>query len=573
MDNKLLSDVALKQKNPSLVLKNANIVNVFTKTIEKGDLAIEDGVIIGVGKYNGKEEIDCTGQYISPGFFDSHVHIESSMLVPEQFAKLVLPKGTTSVIADPHEITNVCGFNGLDFMLDSAKRSHLSVYMMMPSCVPATTFETNHETLDAQKIANYPRLNEIFGLGEVMDYPGVINANKNVFDKIELFRHRIKDGHAPFVYGKYLDAYLLSGIKTDHESSTKKEMIEKVKKGMVVMLREGSATRNVADLAPFVEEAFASRLLFCTDDKHPWDILKEGHINYNINLAIEKGMNPITAITLATINPATHYHLHQVGAIAPGYVADIVVFSDLYHIEPSLVFKNGNLVAKNNCYLYETTLYRSNLVENTVHIDEKAIDLRLKLKSEFVYTIGFQENNVTTSKQIQRVKVENGYYVQEKKSFIRKIAVVERHHQSGRVGLGLIEGYLLNGGAIALSIAHDSHNIICIGDNDFDMFLAIQEINRVQGGITLIKNGKVFETLTLEVAGLMTYQKPELVKKTLEKMEKEIRLMGVSHKIKDPFLNLAFLSLPVIPSLKLTDYGLFDVDAFQLIPLEAGEKS
>jgi len=571
MDHLNITEMTLKKKKASLVLKNARIINVFDKSIEKGDIAIHDGLILGIGHYDGIEEIDCLNSYVSPGFIDSHVHIESSMLVPHQFARVVLPKGTTTVIADPHEITNVCGLKGIDFMIESSKLSPLDVMMMMPSCVPATPYETSGAFVSAEDMTEYIKKQSIYGLGEMMDYPGVIQGEQSVYDKLKLFENKVKDGHAPFVTGDRLNSYLLSGIETDHESSTKEEMIEKVKKGMYVLLREGSATRNVSALAPHILESFSRRLLFCTDDLHPSDILKFGHINQNINLSISLGVDPITAIQIASINAANAYGIKRTGGIAPGFFADLVVFDDLNHIEPSQVFKKGVMVAKDGHPLFEEEQLENVEVLNTVHIDRKNLNLDLHLKKDLVHVIGFEHNNVTTKNLIRQVKVENGKYIQENQRDLLKIAVIERHFASQNKSIGLIEGYGLKNGAIALTIAHDSHNLICIGDNDSDMLKAIDELIRLQGGICLVKNHQIVDSLQLEVGGVMTSKSAEFVDSVLQKMEKEIRKMGVKDDITDPFLNLAFLSLPVIPSLKLTDKGLFDVDQFKLIPIEAGE--
>lgn len=573
MDHLKISEMALRKTKASFVLKNASVINVFDKTIELADVAIHQGMILGVGKYEGLEEIDLHGAYLSPGFIDSHVHIESSMIVPHQFARLILPKGTTTIIADPHEITNVCGLDGIRFMIESSKRTPLDVFMMMPSCVPATPYETSGAKVDAADITEFIKEQSIFGLGEVMDYEGVINGEQSIYDKLNLFSDRVKDGHAPNLSGNQLNSYLLSGIETDHESTTKEEMLEKVKKGLYVLLREGSATRNVADLAPFIEDSFSRRLLFCTDDKHPSDIIEEGHINNNINLAVSLGVSPITAIQIASINAAVAYGLKRTGAIAPGYYADMVVFDDLLNIQPSQVFKKGVLVARDGKVLFEEEPSLMESVLNTVHIKRENLNLDLHLSKEAVHVIGFKKNNVTTKNLIRKVTLENGIYVHDPSKDLLKIAVVERHFSTGRKAIGLIEGYGLKHGAIALSIAHDSHNVICIGDNDEDMLLSIDELIRIQGGIALVKNHQLIHSLTLEIGGLMTSEPAEHVKEILEKMQLDIRSMGVKKEIVEPFLNLAFLSLPVIPSLKITDHGLFDVDQFCLIPLEVDELS
>lgn len=569
MDKELLRQVALGIRKASLVLKNCKVVNVFSGTIDSGDIAIEEGIVCGIGNYEGIKEIDLCFSYVSPGFIDGHVHIESSMLTPSQFAKIVIPFGTTTVIADPHEIANVCGLSGIKYMLTSAKTVPLEVKIMIPSCVPATEFETSGETITAEEIGALKNEESILGLGEMMNYPGIINGDFNVYKKINVMEGKLIDGHAPSVTGKDLDAYVLAGISTDHESSSKEELVEKVKKGMYVHLREGSATRNVEALAKGITKDNLSRLMFCTDDKHPFDIHKEGHINYNINLAIKNGIDPIDAIKMATINIANCYDLKRLGALAPGYQADIVVFDNLSGILPSMVFKKGELVYKHKEILFTSKRTSDNSVLNTVRFRVESLDFRLPLKSNKVHVLGLIKNNVTTRNLIETVNVKNGYYVQEPNSDILKMAVVERHRFTGNIGLGLVKGYGLKNGAVAMTIAHDSHNLIIISDNDQDMLIAAKKIKEIQGGIVLVHNHEVYDYLQLEVAGIITENDYKLVETKLSRMESFSRKMGIHEDIDDPFLSLAFLSLPVIPDLKVTDFGLFDVKQFKIIPIEA----
>jgi len=568
MNHKLYSDIALGKFKAELVLKNGRLINVFDSSIEESDIAIQDGIIIGIGSYEGKTEIDLHKSYVSPGFIDGHVHIESSMLTPSEFSKLIIPRGTTRIIADPHEIANVKGVKGLGFMLKSSLDTPLNVHIMIPSCVPATIFETSGATIDAEDIYSLKNRMGILGLGEVMDYPSVIHAEKAMMDKLSIMKDFIIDGHAPNVYGKDLNAYLLQHIQTDHECTTKEELTEKVRRGMYIHLREGSATRNVTELCNAVTPENSHRLLFCTDDKHPMDIVAEGHINYNINLAIKQGVPPITAIQMATINIATCYNLKQVGAIAPGYVADLVVFDDLKDINPKAVYINGDLVAEDNHVLFETHKYKSIHVVDTVKLNMNDIHFDLPIKKNPVNVIQFIENNVTTKKVIRTVDIVHGLYVNNPDVDILKIAVVERHHYTKNVGVGLIEGYGLKNGAVAMSIAHDSHNLVVVGDNDKDMMIAVHELKNIQGGITIVSNGKVIESLQLEIAGLMTNQPYSIVESKLISMQKAARKLGVNDAIDDPFLSLAFMSLPVIPDLKLTDHGLFDVTSFRPITIE-----
>lgn len=568
MKNKSMSNIARGLEPADLVLKNCQIINVFNSEIENNDIAIHNGIIVGIGSYSGKNEINMKNKYVSPGFIDGHVHIESSMLTPSEFSKLVIPKGTTRVIADPHEMANVKGVKGLGFMLKSSLDTPLNVHIMIPSCVPATSFETSGSTIDSEDIYSLRDREGILGLGEVMDYPGVIHAEKSVMDKLNIMQNHVIDGHAPNVYGKDLNSYLLKHIQTDHECTTKEELQEKVKRGMYIHLREGSATRNVAVLSKGVTDKNSHRLMFCTDDKHPMDIVEEGHINYNIKIAIENGVNPITAIQMATINIANCYKLKQIGAIAPGYVADIISFDNISDIQPDHVFINGELVAKDNKVLFETHKFENIHVIDSVNLNTEDINLDLHLKSNQVRVIKLVENNVVTKEVHRTVTTDNGLYINNPKDDVLKIAIVERHHYTKNIGLALLEGYGLKNGAIAMTIAHDSHNLVVVGDNDKDMIKAIKEIKRIQGGITIVSNNKVIDSLQLEIAGLMTNHDYKVVEQKLKEMNKAARLLGITEAVDDAFLSLAFMSLPVIPELKITDKGLFDVVQFKPVDIE-----
>jgi adenine deaminase len=562
--------VASGLKKAELVLKNAQIINVFNASIEMGDIAIQDGMIAGIGWYSGIKEIDLKNRYVCPGFIDGHVHIESSMLVPHQFAALVMPFGTTSVIADPHEIANVSGMEGIRFMLNSAKQVPLDVFVMLPSCVPATIFETSGRSIEVKDILQMKKWDHVLGLGEVMSYPSVIQGDKMIHAKIKAMQDYPIDGHAPSLTGKDLNAYIASGIKTDHESTTLEEMNEKIARGLYVHLREGSQTRNVKDLLSGIHAENKHRMLFCTDDKHPQDITLEGHINYNVNLAIKNGISPFWAIQMATINTSTCYGLKRYGAIAPGYYADLLVFESLAEIKPIQVYKKGELVAENGQVRFMTNPIHCQEVINSVNIDLSKIHLELPLKKSAVKVMGLIDNNVTTKHFIRHVNVVNGYYQHDNQSDLLKLAVIERHHASGNIGLGLVEGYGLKNGAVAMTIAHDSHNLIVLGDSDHDMLLAIETLYKNQGGICLVKNGEVVDILSLEISGLMTQSDALSVRLKLQNMENIARDMGVKPSIDDPFLQLAFLSLAVIPELKLTDKGLFDVAKFALVGIEEG---
>lgn len=566
--DKQLSQIALGKQKADLVLKNCQIINVFTHEIETGDIAIAEGMIVGIGQYDGLVEKDIKGQFVSPGFIDGHVHVESSLLTPSEYSKLVIPKGTTTIIADAHEIGNVKGIKGVGFMWKSAQDTPLKVHFMIPSCVPATAYETSGATIDAHDIYFIKKREGILGLGELMDYPSVIHGEKHIMDKLSSIKGKIIDGHAPNVTGKELNAYLIRNVKTDHECTNVDEMNEKIRKGMYIHLREGSATKNVAALSSGVTPNNSHRLMFCTDDKHATDLVNEGHINYNIEKAIKHGVDPITAIQMATINTATCYKLDFTGGIAPGYVADLVVFDDINHINPSMTIIDGDIVYEDNSLTFTTSKLDDDSVLDSIKLNISDINLDLPLKSDHVRVIQLIENNVTTKEVHRDVTLENGHYINNPEDDILKIAVIERHHYTKNVGLALLEGYGLKNGAIATSIAHDSHNIICIGDNDQDMILAIQKLKEIQGGIVIVSKQKVINYLSLEIAGLMTNTAYETVENTLYEMKAQARQLGINKAVDDPFMTIAFMALPVIPEIKITDKGLFDVTSFNLVPLE-----
>ncbi len=568
MNAQTMMRIAKGELPATLVLKNAQIINVFTGDIELNDIAIEDGIIVGIGDYQGKETIDLNHAYVAPGFIDGHVHIESSMVTPPAFAKLVVPKGTTTIIADPHEIANVSGVKGIEFMIKSSQNIPLNVFIMAPSCVPATAFENAGATITLEDINYLKKYPQVIGLGEVMDYVAVLEGEASIHQKIKTMQPLTIDGHAPDILAKSLNAYITAGVQTDHECTQLASLKERVKRGMYVHLREGSATRNLKTLLNGITPLNHHRLLFCTDDKHPEDIEKEGHINWNVNVAIQAGIEPIMAIRMATINIAQCYQLKQIGAVAPNYRADLIVFDSLKNIEPHLVFKDGVLVAENQKPLFSVQCHDDSAVKNTVHIDPKTIDLRLALTRDTVKVIGLIENNITTEKLIRNVLIKDGFYHNNPKQDILKLAVIERHKNTGNVGLGLVEGYGIKNGAIALSIAHDSHNIIVIGDTDDAMHLAIKTLYEMQGGIVVIHNQKIASKMPLEISGIMTNRDPHEVSEMLKQMAQAIEKMGLNPAIDDPFITLAFLSLPVIPKLKLTDTGLFDVTEFKIVPIE-----
>ena len=569
---KELIDVSVKNKHADLVFKNANIVNVFTHEIIVADVAIHKGVIVGIGQYDGNKNIDLSGKYMAPGLIDSHIHIESSMLSPEEFSKVIVPRGTTTIIVDPHEIANVCGLDGIEYILDSTEDLPLNTYIMLPSCVPATNFENAGAILKAKDLEKYIDHPRVLGLGEMMNYPGIINKDKNVMDKLELFYKNKKsiDGHAPYVRGKNLNAYILSGINTDHECSVEEEMIEKLRLGMYIMIREGSATKDLKNLIEGVNQYNYQRILFCTDDKHPEDLLKEGHINYNIKLSIENGIDTITAIQMATINPANCYNLKNVGAIAPGYKADLIIFDNLENFNIEEVYKDGKLVGKNKKPLFATQKRDFSKVLKTVHLSEiNKEDIQIYFEKEQgeeeVNVISLQPYSIITKKMKRKVQILDNKFQFDKQKDILKLAVIERHKNTGNIGLGLVENFKLKNGAIATTISHDSHNLIVVGDNDEDMINAVNKIISMDGGIAISSSNKILGSLSLNIGGLMSDKDIEYVNSKFSKLvDLAYNTLKVNEDI-DPFLTLAFLALPVIPEIKLTDKGLFDVEKFKFI--------
>ncbi len=557
--------VAAGRKKADLVLKNCNIVNVFTSEIIKGDIAILDGLIAAVGSYSGEREVDLEGKYVAPGFIDSHVHIESSMVMPGQFAKAVVPWGTTAIIADPHEIANVCGANGIRFIIDNLKELPLDVFVMLPSCVPAVDFEDSGAVLSAAELKELVGLSGVLGLGELMNYPAVINGDTSVIDKLRLFKNELIDGHAPRVTGKDLAAYAAAGVRTDHECSTVNEMLEKLRLGMYIQIRNGSVAKEVPELIKGITERNIDRCLFCTDDRHPHDILEHGHINSNIKIAVANGLSPIAAIKMATINACACYGLKNRGAVAPNYYADLVVIDDLQNMDILQVYKNGIKVAENGKPLFDCSGEVDSSVLDTVKIGRvTAENLKIEILSNKANVITVEKNTLITKKAVRKVSSKDGFFSYNKRDGICKIAVVERHKTSGNIGVGLIEGISLKNAAIASTISHDSHNLVVIGDNDDDMLIAINELGKGEGGITVVSEGKVLRTLPLPIGGIMSPRPLDEVNAEVKKLEDLTYSLGVDKSI-NAFMSMAFLALPVIPEIRLTSRGLFDVEEFKFI--------
>ena len=545
-----------------IVLKGAQIIDTLKEEIYRGDVAISEGVIIGVGDYQGKKEIDLKNRYLLPGLMDAHVHLESSMVTPGEYAQAVVPQGTTAVIADPHEIANVLGIDGIKYILKASENLPLDVFIMLPSCVPATEFETSGARLEAENLKELIHHPRVLGLGEVMNFPGVINEDPKILKKIALFKNKIIDGHAPGLSGEDLKRYIRAGIGSDHECTTKEEAEEKLKAGMTIMIREGSASKNLKDLIPIVNDKTYKKCLFCTDDRNPIDLLEEGHINFLIKKAISLDLEPLRAIQMATINTARYFRLKNRGAIAPGYKADLVVVDDLENFKVEMVFTDGKLVAKEGGLLSPIKEEEAPMVTKTFHVKPlKKEDFQIKKTPSRI--IGIIPNEIVTRSLDERVGIENGFAVSDIARDILKIAVIERHKKTGNIGLGFIKGLGLEEGALGTSVAHDSHNIVVVGTDDRDMFLAAQEIIRMQGGLVICNKGRILGSLPLLVAGIMSDQDLTSIRGKLEELHSIASSLGI--KLKEPFMTLSFLTLAVIPELKITDKGLVDVKESKLI--------
>ncbi len=570
-------EVATGRKAAQLVLKNAKIVNVFSHEVVEGSLAVDNGIVIGIGAYSGDEEIDMGRRYLIPGLIDAHVHIESSLSTPGQFAKAVVPHGTTGLIADPHEIANVRGAEGVRFMIEASRALPLKVRFMIPSCVPSTEFEHAGAELGPELIDELMDEDQVLGLGEMMDYPSVLGGKEEIIDKLMTAHRRgmMIDGHGPMVLGRDLNAYAAAGIRSDHESSTRDEMRERLRAGIYCLIRQGSAAQNLPDLISGVREQNARRCMFCTDDRHPEDVLSEGHIDNHLRMAVERGIDPITAIQMATINTAEAYGLDTVGALAPGYDADIAVVEDLNDFEVHSVYVDGAKVAEGGMSLFSVPDVDISKVSDTVRVkDFDKERFALHLPSGLARVMRLHPSSLLTEGVVRKVSIDkDGNFQRHAKLDILKIAVVERHKSTGNIGLGLVENYKLERGAIASTIAHDSHNIIVIGENDEDMYLAVRELVQAGGGITMAEGGKIIDTLPLPVAGLMSDRTIEEISQKLHSMyEVAFERLGVNREL-DPFMTLSFLALPVIPELKVTDMGLFDGRSFSFTEVGVAEES
>lgn len=560
-----LIDVAAGRKKADIVLKNGKIVDVYQRKIIDGDIAIIDGKIAGVGEeYDGEKVIDVGGKYITPGLIDPHMHVESSYVTPEEFGRLLTPLGTTTVMADPHEIVNVKGLPALDYMIEAAKQTALDIQYMLPSCVPATNMENAGATITAADMENPLRNGQTAGLAEMMDFPGVIHTDDAVIDKIITAKNLGKriDGHAPMVNGKDLNAYIAAGIENDHECSTVEELEERIRLGMYVFLREGSVTQNVRALLKGVTQENTRRCVLSGDDVQAKTMLEKGHLDHAIRICVEEGMPALQALQMATLNAAECCELKDRGAIAPGLRADLLVVRDLDTFDVTQTYIEGQLVAENKEYILPIQKADSSKMENSVHLKDFSVErLALPLTSNQARAIEVMQTEVLTNEAIVDIKRDDkGHFVYQANEDVTKIAIVERHQLTGNVFVGLLKDYGIKQGAIAISIAHDSHNLVVTGTNDEDMAMAIETLQAQDGGVVLVHNGKVIESMPLEVAGLMSTASGVEVTEQLHKVnEAAYHVLGISEEV-NPIMTLSFMSLSVIPTLKITDLGLVHVN-------------
>lgn len=555
---------------PDLVLKNARIVNVFTNDIEPGDVAVKDGYIVGIGEYEGKEEIDIGGKVICPGLIDGHIHIESSMISPSEFAKAVAPHGTAAVIADPHEIANVAGTDGIRFMIEASAGLPVDIFFMLPSCVPATPLDESGAELSAAELEPFYKEDQVAGLAELMNSYGTVRADEEIIRKIQGANSCGKriDGHAPFLTGKDLNAYITSGVGSDHECSSFEEALEKLKRGQYIMIREGTAARNLEALLHLFDDKYCDRCMLVTDDKHGNDLIDNGHIDYIIRKAVKAGKNPLNAIKMATLNTAAYFGLKNRGAIAPGYIADIIVLSDLDDFTVEKVFKNGCLTVDGGKLVREIKApavdkEKYSRVYKSFNLREiKPSDFEIRDEGTRKRVIKVIPGQILTEELI----VESSSKEAETDKDIIKLAVIERHKDSGHTGVGFVTGYGLKKGAIASSVAHDSHNLIVAGCSDSDMALAANTVRENGGGLAVVCDGEVLSSLPLPIGGLMCDMDAHEVEDRLSVMKEQARQLGVNEGI-DPFMTLAFTALPVIPKLRLLTQGVVDVDTQSYVPV------
>src|SRR5512139_3953111 len=554
-----------------LLLKGGQIVNVFSGEVHNADIAIADGKIVGVGGgssaggFTAKETLDVMGKVIAPGFIDAHVHIESSMVPPPEFARAVVPRGTTTVITDPHEIGNVLGLDGIRYMFDAAKYNPLSMFVMLPSCVPATPMETSGATLRSYDIEPFKDNPWVLGLAEMMNYPGTINGDPEVLAKITLFKDKVIDGHAPGLSGLPLNAYVAAGIRSDHECTTVAEAREKLRLGMTIFIREATTAHNLDALLAVITPATSARICWCTDDRQPSDLIDQGGIDYLVRRSIRQGIDPVTAIQIATINPASYYGLHDRGAITPGRRADLVVLDNLRNVTTKMVLRAGAVVAQDGQLLPYDKPQREVRVRGSMNVNWDKVSFRLEAKGRRARVIGVIPDQIVTEHLIEELTIENGEAVQDPGLDLLKIAVIDRHANTGAHAVGFVKGIGLRQGAIASSIAHDHHNLVVIGADDSSMMTAARAVSRTGGGLSVAHQQDVLALVPLPIAGLMSDQPIETVRAQMDKTLNAAHNLGAT--LHDPFMAMSFLALAVIPELKITDQGLVDVTRFQKVPL------
>ena len=577
MDKRILTriiDSAMHRVPADLVIRNCNVVDVYTGTVRKDAIAVTYGRIVGFGEdYTGNEEIDAGGAYAAPGLIDAHIHIESSYLSPEEFGRMVVPRGTTTVIADPHEIVNVYGLEGFSYMIYAASKTELSVRYMVPSCVPATPLEDSGAVVNAFDMQWPMGDRHVPGMGEFMNYPGVISKDEDVLNKllVALNMNKVIDGHSPSLTGAELNAYIASGVKTDHECTTTGEMLERLQRGMYVLLRDGSACHDLKRLIPAITPYNYRRCLLCSDDRQPRTILESGHIDNHLRLLVQSGIDPVIAVSMATLNCAECYNLSDRGALAPGKRADIVLFNDLRDFRAKMVLIEGREVAADGRYLLPFDRAPISSVRGSMHVKPFTPDqLKMHLRSDRVKAIGIVRDGVTTKSETVTIRRDaDGDFIFDPEQPVVKIAVLERHHNTGKIGLGFLKDYGIKYGAVALSVAHDSHNVICVGVSNEEMYAAVQALVAQDGGFVLVKDGKVIASLPLPIAGLMSDLSGEEVAARLKQMHEAAHWeLGISTDI-EPLMTLCFMSLIVIPELKISTCGLFDVTKFDFVPIEA----